>query len=255
MKAMSVPPVGPWWRGLIPRQRRREGAAVIRLADGSAVPASFAAAILGQRERAGIEARRRSSRSGLPAPGPLGRAAWAGGLRPSVDSIGPRAEVLLRLWTAEVDREPPEIVGALEGEDRAAFLLRGWVTPRTFPRARLRSPDGTVVAFRALRGLEPRGLAGGSALVAASVAGPLVPRLRPSPAVAADGLLVPVRPGGVPVSPPDRCSPLRFGGSVPGTPRRPRCLRPDAVGSRGVPGGGQREPAAHPGPRGGRGAP
>jgi DNA-binding SARP family transcriptional activator len=189
---MSAPSGGPWWRELFPRRRGGGGAATVRLPDGSAVPASFAAAILGQRERAGIEARRRGSRSALPAPGRLGRAGWAGGIRPSVDSIGPWAEALLRTWTAEVDQEPPEILAALEGEDRAAFLLRGWITSRTFPRERLRRPDGTVVAFRALRGLEPRGLVGGSALVAGSVTGPLVPRLRPSPTVAADGLLVPV---------------------------------------------------------------
>lgn len=182
---------GPWWRGIVPR-RGRAVAPVIRLPDGSAVPASFAAALLGRRERAAIEARRRGDRLPGLAPGRLGRAALGAGLRPSVDSIGPRAESVLRTWIEEVDRELPEILAALEADDRAAFLLRGWITPRTFPGGRrLQRPDGTTVSFLALGRLDARGPAG-TALVAASVAGTLIPRLRPSPAAAADGLLVPV---------------------------------------------------------------
>jgi DNA-binding SARP family transcriptional activator len=83
------------------------------------------------------------------------------------------------------------VLAALEAGDRVAFLLRGWITPRTFPRGRIREPLGTV-SFQVIRTLEPSGLSGGTALVAASVRGSIVPRLRPSPAVAADGLLVPV---------------------------------------------------------------
>ncbi|MGH2723608.1 MAG: AfsR/SARP family transcriptional regulator [Actinomycetota bacterium] len=92
----------------------------------------------------------------------------------------------------EVDREPPEIVAALEAEDRAAFLLRGWVTPSSFPRnRRLHRPEGTSASFEILGRLDEAAPAGAT-LVAASVAGPVMPRLRPSPSVAADGLLVPV---------------------------------------------------------------
>ncbi|MGH2573265.1 MAG: AfsR/SARP family transcriptional regulator [Actinomycetota bacterium] len=184
---------GPaWWRGLLPRRRRGPPAAIV-LPDGSAVPSSFAAAILGRRERAAIERRRRGVLGGVPeAPGRLGGLAWGAGLRPSVDTVGPRAEALLRAWLEGVGREPPEVLCGLEAGDRVAFLLRGWITPRAFPRRPLREATGTVVSFRALRGLEPAGLSGGTALVAASVRGPLLPRLRPSPTVAADGLLVPV---------------------------------------------------------------
>lgn len=189
---MSAPGHGPWWRGVLPRRRGRPAAPVIRLPDGSAVPASFAAALLGRRERGAIEARRRGDRYPGFAPGRLGRAALGAGLRPSVDSIGPRAEALLRAWLHEVDREPPEVLCALEAGDRVAFLLRGWITPRTFPRRPIREAMGTLVSFRALRGLEPSGPSGGTVLLAASVRGALPPRLRPSPVVAADGLLVPV---------------------------------------------------------------
>lgn len=189
---MSVQTEGPWWRGILPRRKKPPPLPVIRLPDGSAVPASFAAALLGRRERAGIEARRRGTLIPGPGPGPLGRAGLGAGLRPSVDSIGPRAEALLAAWVEEVDSEPPEILAALEIQDLAAFLLRGWVTPRTFPKhVRLRRPDDTTVSFEILGRLDDRGPAG-MALVACSVAGPLTPRLRPSPAAAADGLLVPV---------------------------------------------------------------
>lgn len=181
-----------WWRGLLPR-RARGSSPAIALPDGSTVPSSFAAAVLGRRQRASIERRRRGLAPGpQEAPGRLRRAALGAGLRPSVDSVGPRAEALLRAWLQEVDTEPPEVLSALEAGDRVAFLLKGWITPRGFPRGPMREPDGTVVSFRALKGLEPPGLAGGTALVAASVRGALTPRLRPSPAVAADGLLVPV---------------------------------------------------------------
>src|SRR5688500_17197764 len=195
---MSVPEQGPWWRGLLPR-RRKGPPSEIRLPDGSAVPSSFAAAVLGQRERAGTEARRRGEASLQPPPGRLGRAALGAGLRPSVDTIGPRAEALLRVWVDKVDRELPEVVAALDSGDRAALLLRGWITPPTFPTARrLKGPGGSVVSFRPLRRTGPQGVAtpegagAGTALVAASVTGSVVPRLRPSPTVAADGLLVPV---------------------------------------------------------------
>lgn len=171
------------------------GPAVL-LPDGSPVPASFAAALLGQRERAGVERRRRELRTPVAeAPaGTLVRAAWGAGVRPSVDTIGPRAEVLLRTWIEEVDQEPPEILAAVEGEDRVAFFLKGWITRRRYPRGPIRDEVGNVVSFRVLQHIEPSGAHGlaGTALVAASVRGPRLPRLRPSPAVAADGLLVPV---------------------------------------------------------------
>jgi hypothetical protein len=148
---MSAPSEAPWWRGVVPRRRRRTAVPVIRLPDGSAVPASFAAALLGRRERAAIEARRRGAGYAGRPPGHLGRAALASGLRPSVDSIGPRGEVLLQAWVEEVDREPPEVLAALETDDRTAFLLRGWVTPASFPRnRRLRRPEGTAVSFEVL---------------------------------------------------------------------------------------------------------
>ncbi|MGH2673826.1 MAG: AfsR/SARP family transcriptional regulator [Actinomycetota bacterium] len=189
---MSASKAGPWWRELLPRRRRGQAPAIV-LPDGSTVPSSFAAAVLGRRERADIERRRRGLDLGPEeTPGRLGRVAWGAGLRPSVDSLGPRAEALMRAWLGEVDKEPPEVLSALESGDRVAFLLRGWISPRTFPGSPIREPAGTVVSFRALRGLEPSGLSGGTALVAASVRGSLLPRLRPSPAVAADGLLVPV---------------------------------------------------------------
>jgi DNA-binding SARP family transcriptional activator len=189
---MSASREAAWWRGLLPSRRRGLSPAIV-LPDGSTVPSSFAAAILGRRERVGVE-RRRQGVAGrhLEAPGRLGRLAWGTGMRPSVDTVGPRAEALLRAWLEEVDKEPPEVLAALEAGDRVAFLLRGWITPRTFPRRPIKEPTGSVASFRTLRGLEPSGLSGGTALVAASVRGPLPPRLRPSSSVAADGLLVPV---------------------------------------------------------------
>lgn len=181
-----------WWRGLLPLRRRGPDPAIV-LPDGSTVPSSFAAAVLGRRQRVGIEQRRRGLAPGLEeAPGLVGRVAWGAEIRPSVDSIGPRAEALFRAWLQEVDKEPPEVLSALEAGDRVAFLLKGWITPRGFSGGPIREPDGTVVSFRVLRSLEPSGLAGGTALVAASVRGALTPRLRPSPTVAVDGLLVPV---------------------------------------------------------------
>ena len=48
------------------------------------------------------------------------QAAHGAGLRPSVDSIGPRAEALLGAWTEEVDKEFPEIVAALVHERSAS---------------------------------------------------------------------------------------------------------------------------------------
>jgi DNA-binding SARP family transcriptional activator len=181
-----------WWWGLLPRRRRGPSPAIV-LPDGSTVPSSFAAAVLGRRQRAGIERHRRGLAPGSEEPpGLVGRLAWGAGLHPSVDSVGPRAEALLRSWLQEVDKEPPEVLSALETGDRVAFLLKGWITPQRFPRGPSREPDETVVSFRALKSLEPSGLAGGTALVAASVRGALTPRLLPSPTVAADGLLIPV---------------------------------------------------------------
>jgi hypothetical protein len=86
---MSASKAGPWWRELLPR-RGRPSAAIV-LPDGSAVPSSFAAAVLGRRERTRIERRRLGLKARDPeeAPGRLGRVAWGAGLRPSVDSVGP----------------------------------------------------------------------------------------------------------------------------------------------------------------------
>lgn len=193
---MTRPEAGSWWRGLLPKRRRGGVGPAVLLPDGSPVPASFAAALLGRRERAAVERRRR----GFQAPvaeasaGTLARTAWGAGVRPSVDTIGPRAEVLLRTWIEEVDKEPPEILAAVEGEGRVAFFLKGWITRRRYPRGPTRDQVGNVVSFRVLQHIEPSGAhaLAGTALVAASVRGPQLPRLRPSPTVAADGLLVPV---------------------------------------------------------------
>src|SRR5687768_6099231 len=122
---MSVPEQGPWWRGLLPR-RRKGPPSEIRLPDGSAVPSSFAAAVLVQRERAGTEARRRGEAAPQPAAGRAGKGAPGAGPRAPRATIGSRGGALPRGGVGKVDRELPEVVAALDSGDRAAFLLRGW---------------------------------------------------------------------------------------------------------------------------------